>query len=313
METKRNATADPFSSPGQWYKGNLHAHTTNSDGSFTPEDALGFYRDAGYDFLAITDHEQVTWMGPSRDEGFLLMPGIELNGGLSEIGERIHVLGFGLETIGRPEAERTTQQAIEWINDHGGAAVLAHPYWSGHTAADLVPWRGHIGIEAFNTTCQVGIGKGISTPHWDDLLNRRLCLWGLAVDDCHSADSAGQAAIHVKSAELTQESIMSAVRGGRFYASTGPRITSLDVRADTNDGAFTLHVRTSPVKEIKFVSQSWRGEHVVAGPGQLLTEASFTATGEEWYVRVECGDAENGWAWTNPILLAERGGALARI
>jgi len=302
----RVTVMNPFALPGRWYKGNLHAHTTNSDGRLSPEEVVAFYRAAGYDFLSITDHEVVTWMEASRDPEFLLMPGVELSGDRSEIGERFHILGFGLETIGEPPAERTTQQAIEWITAHGGAAVLAHPYWSGHTRADLIRWTGHIGIEIFNTTCQVGIAKGSSVVHWDDLLNWGQCPWGLAVDDCHSTRSAGQAAILVKSSELTQASIMAAIRSGHFYASTGPTIESLDVEADPGNGGFTVQVRTSPVEEINFTAQSWRGEHRVAEPGQMLTEASFTTSGEEWYVRVECRDAHSKWAWTNPVLFAQR-------
>ena len=175
MDSGRERAADvatnPFVLPGRWYKGNLHAHTTNSDGRLSPEEVIALYRGAGYDFLSITDHEGVTWPAASRGPGFLLLPGVELNGGRSEIGERFHVLGFGLERVGTlpPESERTTQQAIDWIIAHGGAAVLAHPHWSGHTCADLLRWAGHLGVEVFNTTCEVGIGKGISTVQWDDL------------------------------------------------------------------------------------------------------------------------------------------------
>lgn len=38
--------------------GNLHCHTTLSDGLATPEATAIHYRNAGYDFLAITDHQR---------------------------------------------------------------------------------------------------------------------------------------------------------------------------------------------------------------------------------------------------------------
>ena len=41
---------------GNWYKGNLHMHTTVSDGALDPVEAINIYREAGYDFIAITDH-----------------------------------------------------------------------------------------------------------------------------------------------------------------------------------------------------------------------------------------------------------------
>ena len=52
--------ANPFSAPGTWFKGNLHTHTTVSDGSRTPETTAQAYREAGYDFLALSDHMKVT-------------------------------------------------------------------------------------------------------------------------------------------------------------------------------------------------------------------------------------------------------------
>jgi hypothetical protein len=307
--------ANPFALSGRWYKGNLHAHTTNSDGRLSPEEVIALYRDAGYDFLCITDHEVVTQTKAGQDSEFLLLPGAELNGGRSEIGERFHVLGFGLRRIGalQSEVERTTQQAIDWIVAHGGATVLAHPHWSGHTYADLLPLTGHLGVEVFNTTCEVGIGKGISAAQWDDLLNRGQLCWGFAVDDCHSTHSANQAAILVKAPELTQDSIMAAIHRGQFYATTGPVIERVEWHSDAISGERTLHVHTSPVEEINFVAQGWHGQHLLAQPGQSLTEASFTLDGKEWYLRVECRDAQSRRAWTNPVLFVPQDRRQARV
>ena len=65
-------------------KGNLHGHTTFSDGSNSVEWVIGRYRDLGYDFLAITDHEDRVDEGywfhiPTSDPGMLILPGIELD------------------------------------------------------------------------------------------------------------------------------------------------------------------------------------------------------------------------------------------
>jgi len=48
---------DPaFSTPGRFFKGNLHTHSNCSDGALNPEEVCRRYREAGYDFLALTDH-----------------------------------------------------------------------------------------------------------------------------------------------------------------------------------------------------------------------------------------------------------------
>ena len=38
-------------------KGALHCHTTKSDGKLTPDEVLKVYRDLGFDFIALTDHD----------------------------------------------------------------------------------------------------------------------------------------------------------------------------------------------------------------------------------------------------------------
>ena len=49
----------------RWYKGNIHTHTTESDGDADPEKVVGWYRRHGYDFLVLSDHNHLTiWRPP---------------------------------------------------------------------------------------------------------------------------------------------------------------------------------------------------------------------------------------------------------
>ena len=59
----------PFNSTGPWYKGNLHTHTTQSDGKLTPAESMRWHAEHGYHFLAITDHNVLT-----QPEKFLSQP-----------------------------------------------------------------------------------------------------------------------------------------------------------------------------------------------------------------------------------------------
>lgn len=64
-----------FDDNKRFYKGNLHTHTTNSDGVHTPDEVLREYADNGYDFIALTDHWKV---GAERKiENLLVLPGVE--------------------------------------------------------------------------------------------------------------------------------------------------------------------------------------------------------------------------------------------
>ena len=44
----------------RWYKGNLHTHTTMSDGDSTPEVVAQWYKEHGYQFLILSDHNVLT-------------------------------------------------------------------------------------------------------------------------------------------------------------------------------------------------------------------------------------------------------------
>ena len=44
-------------SGGTWYRGNTHTHSLWSDGDAAPEMVVAWYKENGYDWLAITDHD----------------------------------------------------------------------------------------------------------------------------------------------------------------------------------------------------------------------------------------------------------------
>lgn len=85
---------------GTYKKGNLHTHTTWSDGMHTPAETAEHYRSKGYDFLALTDH-WVYGIHPelNRDD-FLLFPGTELDIELPGRKDH-HLVGFGLPETNR--------------------------------------------------------------------------------------------------------------------------------------------------------------------------------------------------------------------
>ena len=69
---------DCFGGPDQWYKGNLHSHTTNSDGHLTPAQAVTLFRQYGYSFLCLSEHDYYTDLRAELDrEDFILLPGVE--------------------------------------------------------------------------------------------------------------------------------------------------------------------------------------------------------------------------------------------
>ena len=52
--------SQPFNLPGQFFKGNLHTHCTESDGDYSAEEVVKRYRQQGYDFLAPVSYTHLT-------------------------------------------------------------------------------------------------------------------------------------------------------------------------------------------------------------------------------------------------------------
>ncbi len=78
-----------------WYRGNLHAHTQRSDGRLSYEDMVSLYRDAGYDFVAATDHW--VWSETEESQDFLLLAGCEYDVGLKVQEGVYHIVGIECE------------------------------------------------------------------------------------------------------------------------------------------------------------------------------------------------------------------------
>jgi len=231
---------------------------------------------------------------------FLTLLGVELDGGKKDGKDFFHIVGFGLNDIFKVSSKfSVAQEAIDMVRSHGGEAFFAHPYWTGQDAHDLMLSKGAIGLEIFNTRIFVEIAKGISTVHWDDLLDRGTRPLGFATDDSHWKDFEDSFGgwIMVKAASLTKTDIMESIRNGSFYSSRGPEIN--DIQLDHE----TVMVSCSPVDTINFICDKWKGRSIRARDYQILTEAEFTLKGEEKYVRIECVDAVGRAAWSNPIFL----------
>ena len=60
-----------------WYKGNLHTHTSKSDGVLEPDRVIAKYKSQNYSFLSITDHDIYSDYTDQNDEYFMLIPGGE--------------------------------------------------------------------------------------------------------------------------------------------------------------------------------------------------------------------------------------------
>jgi len=289
----------PFSLAGHWYRGNLHTHTTQSDGRSSPEAVCNWYRAHGYDFIAITDHWVYTPGTHSENGNWITISGVELHG------SGYHMLTVG--TRGLPDAQLAsdpTRLAAEVVRQ-GGLPFFAHPYWTGQTYDSLVATAGILGVEVYNSGCDVAVGLGYSRTEWDEALSTGARLTGLAVDDGHGvAGEEGLGWVMVKAQALDEQAILAALCQGNFYSTTGPVIQDLRLES-TPDGQPALFVRCSPCRSITFYCKMPMGTRFRAKPGEEITTALMPIRGNQLFMRIECEDQDGRIAWSNPLYVAD--------
>src|SRR5262245_30158783 len=92
--TPTQAQPAPGPSGSRWFKGNTHTHTLNSDGDSTPDEVVRWYREHGYQFLVLTDHNFLTAVDGlnalhGADQHFLVVRGEEVTNRVG--GKALHV------------------------------------------------------------------------------------------------------------------------------------------------------------------------------------------------------------------------------
>ena len=114
-------------SPGSSFQGAFHVHSTLSDGRSSPEQIASAAREAGLQFVILTDHNQENLAAPRYQDGVLLITGVELS---TPVG---HLIAVGLPR-GLDREERGADP-IRRVHELGGFSFLAHPVQTHH------PWR----------------------------------------------------------------------------------------------------------------------------------------------------------------------------
>lgn len=288
-----------FEAGKPFFKGNLHCHTTLSDGQRSPEDVVACYRALGYDFLAITDHRKLS--PTCMQDGMLLLSGVEMDFSLPC--QALHIIGIGMrEEYARSRSSRLgPQECINGMRRYGGRAILAHPAWSLNTLDTLTGLRNLTAAEIYNS---------VSTYPWNgdradaSLLLDQAAAHGavypvVASDDSHRYQGeAGRAFTMVQAQELSAPGILDALDNGRFYASQGPSFQQITLTEDK------LTLRCSPVDTVIFYSNLvWATGRCITSPGQTQAEYDLRANPNETFVRCQIMDAQGKSAWSNPIQL----------
>jgi hypothetical protein len=306
----------PFAMPGRFWKGNLHTHSTRSDGHLDPAATVAWYRDNGYDFVALTDHfvrrygHPITDTRSFRGDGFTTLIGAELHAPRTQVGNLWHIVAAGLPPDFAPsEPGETGPQLAARAASAGAFVIVAHPAYYGLTVADIETMPEAHALEIFNGASALAYEMGDSSHILDVLISRGRRIDACATDDAHfeypEYPDHGLGWVEVKAEGNDPDAIVQALRAGHFYASEGPKLLDVSVFADE------MVITSSPVMKV-IVSAG--GERYECRYGLDLTEtrvplAMFRNGSFEvdpalgTYLRVTVVDSQRKRAWTNPIWL----------
>ena len=209
---------------GKFYKANLHAHSTLSDGRLSPAEMKAAYKERGYSVLCITDHELLLDHSDLNDPDFLMLTGYELS-----VTEKHTADGWPLAKTchmnfysPRPDYTKYVCYSPEHYNDHmreslnmadvpeetykreytpecitdmvrqaheaGFLCSYNHPDWSLETEEQYLKYKGFDMMELHNHSCS---GYGMDEDNaliYDRLLRAGRRLSASAADDNHNLE-----------------------------------------------------------------------------------------------------------------------------
>ena len=311
----------------QW-KGNLHMHTTRSDGKLSYAEAIGFFRSHGYDFCMVSDHD-IYWDTDEFDaEDFITLSGAEYDirqnpnnlhpiGGSGQVSIHLNIVfreklrgkarpfehGARIERI-YDTGITSWNRAIGEMKRRGHIVILNHPRWSRLEPEMMLSIDGCFAMEVYNHCSETVETTGESEYEWDYCLRHGKRILAVATDDCHSykpeENNCCGGYTMVSTNALTKRDITSALDAGSFYASSGPAL--YDMRVENG----VLKLRFSPAQTVRLVAAPGYAPTIWAKPqNDTITQASWELDPGLIYVRPEIIALDGRKAWGPPVFLSD--------
>ncbi len=312
---------EPRPSAGlQWFKGNTHSHTTESDGDSPPDVVARWYKNHGYRFLVLSDHNVFT--NPARfgdlvDSTFLLIGGEELT---SQFERRpVHLNGLALSRVLAPLADSTMvgtiQRNVDAIREVAGVPHINHPNFRwAFGLKELLQVRNDPLLEIHNghplVNNEGGDGSAGMEEIWDGLLSAGKRIYGIAVNDAHhfqgeftrERSNPGRGWVVIAAEQLETTALMRSLERGLFYASSGVTLDSVQVSATT------MAVTIRPDGDFKYTT-TFIGDQgrVLARIGGLAPAYVLDPARDRnlTYVRARVDDSGGFHAWIEPAFVAK--------
>lgn len=309
---------------GQFYRVNMHSHSSLSDGVQSPEALKEAYLAMGYAAIAFTEHGRLHDLSYLTDERFVALLSYEVDlipryeppfvyydgkhHGFNHA-ETIHMNLYArdpdkAETLDiekiRAFSVENANAVIRAANEAGYLVVYNHPNWSFNTAETYCRLKGLRGLEINNGASNRSSDCDYTPLVYDHMLRagqRLICVGG---DDNHNTPHFGKAWTMVKAKALTHAALIEAIDAGDCYASDGPEIEALWLE----DGV--VHIKCSPAVGVYLTTAGRRISRALEEEvGHPITEAALKITPDDIYFRITVRDERGHHANTRAYFLDE--------
>ena len=325
-----------------FYRGNMHCHSTLSDGSLTPERLKALYKSQGYSFLAITDHEHINNNSYLDDEDFITLTSGEF--AIKQFPAESTMKNFDMKVchlnlyakdqkndyafcynsladhftaperrgaINKPDKDYERVYGHEGISklikdadEHGFFVCYNHPRWSLENYGDYSGYEGLWGVEIYNHSCAVDGLYDYDVNVLDDMLRDGKRVFASCGDDNHNRGARGLDYSFGASVYVNAEELS--------YDSIAAGLLAGDFYSSMGPEIYSLYVEDGKVyiecSEARQIAYSTRGRRVKAAnapAGKLITEATFEIKDTDGYFRIDVIDAEGKRANTQAYFLNE--------
>jgi len=257
LSVPQATSAEALAGSYNYYFGNLHSHTSYSDGVLTPSDAFRHSRDAAkMDFCAVTDHgyymQEATnlhhWFLAQEEADEFYEPGrfVTLVGYEWTFTDG-HMNGFATPRAASRDTQRDLTAFLGFLAEHDGIGVFNHPNYDIQPNWNDFEYRG-LGDRQVSL---IEVGSG---PYRHNVKNERAYIRALdrgwhvgavSSQDNHRADwgTAAPTRTGLIASELTREAVLSAMRDMRTYATEDSNVRAF---FSSGDGVMGDEITIAP-------------------------------------------------------------------
>ncbi len=230
---------NPYEASGyQVLKIETHLHTLHSDGQHSVSAMFEACRSAGYDAVALTDHNTLSGLDEAIEAaellGLICVPGVEVT---TFRGHAV-VLGISRVPEWRDLETRGMDSLANEVHADGGLLCVAHPAAFGSPLCSGCAWEWPVrpaSVDLWEVASAPRASSEVSLALWRQLIAAGGHAAPVAAGDVHSISAAARqkASTYVYVRERHATGVVEGLRQRRVFASTGPR---LDFWLEDDDG-----------------------------------------------------------------------------